>query len=190
MNGASPKVSVVNKQGWDKFHHFEQLCEETVQQYKRKQFRLFIIWGPPYHQNIQRIWKISALQRLGRNPSLNARDLWSLKRHCIKNRHHCVMDIATWDQEHFRQPLSVSTVGRYIYKCKLKLYHANHIPPGNTTASLGPNSFEMHWCVKEKETGTVVWWVRVSNCFFFKSWASCPPCQRWNGPFRLLLAKS
>ena len=35
-----------------------------------------------------------------------------------------VKGIIVWAQEHFRKPLSVNTVHRYIYKYKLKLYHA------------------------------------------------------------------
>ncbi|XP_061920213.1 TBC1 domain family member 15 isoform X1 [Entelurus aequoreus] len=44
----------------------------------------------------------------------NARDLPSLRRYCVKNRHLCVKDITTWAQEHFRKSLSVTTVRRYI----------------------------------------------------------------------------
>lgn len=51
----------------------------------------------------------------------------------IKNRHECVKDITTWAQEHFRKPLSVNTVRRYISKCKLKLYHAKRKPYINNT---------------------------------------------------------
>ena len=66
-------------------------------------------------------WEITAHKRQGRKPTLNARDLQSLRRYCIKNWHQCVKDITTWAQEHFRKPLSVTTVRRYICKCKLKL---------------------------------------------------------------------
>ncbi|XP_061529581.1 cytochrome b5 reductase 4 isoform X6 [Phycodurus eques] len=37
--------------------------------------------------------EITACKRQGRKPTLNARDLRSLRRHCIKNRHQCVKDI-------------------------------------------------------------------------------------------------
>ena len=64
----------------------------------------------------------------GRKATLNDRDLRSLRRYCIKNRHQCVKDIATWAQEHFGKPLSVETVRRYIRKYKLKLYYAKRKP--------------------------------------------------------------
>ncbi|KAF0030331.1 hypothetical protein F2P81_017062 [Scophthalmus maximus] len=76
--------------------------------------------------------EISARKRQGRTPTLSYGDLRSLRRHCIKNRHHSVKDITTWALEHLK-PLSVSTVRRYIYKCKLKLYHAKRKPFINST---------------------------------------------------------
>ena len=68
--------------------------------------------------------EISARKQQGPKPTLNGRDLWPLRRRCIKNPHHCVKDISTWAQEHFRKPLSVNTVHHYIYKWQFKLYHA------------------------------------------------------------------
>uniref|UniRef100_A0AAR2K5X1 Transposase Tc1-like domain-containing protein n=1 Tax=Pygocentrus nattereri TaxID=42514 RepID=A0AAR2K5X1_PYGNA len=50
--------------------------------------------------------EISSSKRQGRKPTLNARELRSLRRHCIKNQHHSVTDITTWVQEHFRKPLA------------------------------------------------------------------------------------
>uniref|UniRef100_A0AAR2KFA0 Tc1-like transposase DDE domain-containing protein n=1 Tax=Pygocentrus nattereri TaxID=42514 RepID=A0AAR2KFA0_PYGNA len=67
--------------------------------------------------------EISARKRQGRKPTLNACDIPSLRRHCTKIPHHSVKDITTWAQEHFRKPLSVNTVRRSTYKCKLKLCH-------------------------------------------------------------------
>lgn len=72
--------------------------------------------------------EITTRKGQGRKPTLNARDLRSLRRYCIKNRHQCVKDITTWAQEYFRKPLSVTTVRRYICKCKLKLYYAKQKP--------------------------------------------------------------
>ncbi|XP_061521383.1 E3 ubiquitin-protein ligase RNF185 isoform X1 [Phycodurus eques] len=59
--------------------------------------------------------EITACERQGRKPTLNARDLRSLRRHCIKNRHQCLKDVTTWAQEHFRKPMSVNTVRRKLY---------------------------------------------------------------------------
>ena len=64
---------------------------------------------------------------------MNGRDFRPLRRYCIKNPHQCVKDISTGAQEHFRKPLSVTTVHRYICKCKLKLYYAKRKPFLNNT---------------------------------------------------------
>ena len=77
--------------------------------------------------------EISVRKQQGRKPTLNAHDLWSLGRPCIKTRHQCVKDMITWAQEHFRKPLSVNTVRRNICKCKLKLYYAKWKPYINNT---------------------------------------------------------
>ncbi len=119
----------------------EQLREQIVQQFKNNVSQRAIarnlgISSSTVHNIIKRFresGEIAARKHQGRKPTLNARDLRSLRRHCIKNRHHSVKDITTWAQEHFRKPLSVNTVRRYIYKCKLKLYHAKQKPYINNT---------------------------------------------------------
>uniref|UniRef100_A0AAR2J834 Transposase Tc1-like domain-containing protein n=1 Tax=Pygocentrus nattereri TaxID=42514 RepID=A0AAR2J834_PYGNA len=119
----------------------EQLHEQIVQQVKNNVSQSAIagnlgISSSTVHNIIKRFresGEISASKRQGRKPTLNARDLRSLRRHCIKNRHHSVKDIPTWAQEHFRKPLSVNTVRRSIYKCKLKLCHAKRKPHINNT---------------------------------------------------------
>ncbi len=64
----------------------------------------------------------------GRKPKLNNRDLRSLRRHCIKNRHSSISDITTWAQDYFGKPLSSTTIRSYIHKCQLKLYCAKRKP--------------------------------------------------------------
>ena len=117
-----------------------QLREKIVEQFKnnvpqRTSARNLGISSSTVHNIIKRFresGEITACKRQGRKPTLNARDLRSLRRHCIKNRHQCVKDITTWAQEHFRKPLSVNTVRRYIRKCNLKLYYAKQKPFINT----------------------------------------------------------
>ena len=118
-----------------------QLREKIVKQFKnnvpqRTIARNLGISSSTVHNIIKRFresGEITAWKRQGRKPTLNARDLRSLRRHCIKNRHQCVKDITTWAQEHFRKPLSVNTVRRYIRKCNLKLYYAKQKPFINNT---------------------------------------------------------
>ena len=118
-----------------------QLREKIVEQFKnnvpqRTIARNLGISSSTVHNIIKRFresGEITACKRQGRKPTLNACDLRSLRRHCIKNRHQCVKDITTWAQEHFRKPLSVNTVRRYIRKCNLKLYYAKQKPFINNT---------------------------------------------------------
>ena len=118
-----------------------QLREKIVEQFKnnvpqRTIARNLGISSSTVHNIIKRFresGEITACKRQGRKPTLNARDLRFLRRHCIKNRHQCVKDITTWAQEHFRKPLSVNTVRRYIRKCNLKLYYAKQKPFINNT---------------------------------------------------------
>ena len=91
----------------------------------------------------------SAHKQQGRKPTLNAHDLWSLGRPCIKTLHQCEKDITTWAQEHFRKLLSVNTVRRNICKCnktllcKVKAICQQHLetPP----ASLGLRWTDANW---------------------------------------------
>ncbi len=71
---------------------------------------------------------ISVRKGQGRKPKLNNRDLRSLRRHCIKNRHSSISDITTWAQDYFGKPLSSTTIRSYIHKCQLKLYCAKRSP--------------------------------------------------------------
>ncbi|XP_061654971.1 zinc finger and SCAN domain-containing protein 2-like isoform X1 [Phyllopteryx taeniolatus] len=101
----------------------EQVREKIVEQFKdnvpqRTIARNLGISSSTVHNIIKRFresGEITACKRQGRKPTLNARDLRSLKRRCINNRHQCVKDITTWAQEHFRKPTSVNTVRRYIH---------------------------------------------------------------------------
>ena len=118
-----------------------QLRVKIVEQFKNNVHQRTIarnlgISSSTVHNIIKRFresGEITACKRQDRKPTLNARDLRSLRRHCIKNRHQCVKDITTWAQEHFRKPLSVNTVRRYIRKCNLKLYYAKQKPFINNT---------------------------------------------------------
>ncbi len=75
---------------------------------------------------------ISVRKGQGRKPKLNNRDLRSLRRHCIKNRHSSISDITTWAQDYFAKPLSSTTIRSYIHKCQLKLYCAKRKPYVNS----------------------------------------------------------
>ncbi len=68
----------------------------------------------------------------GPKPKLNNRDLRSLRRHCINNRHSSISDITTWAQDYFGKPLSSTTICSYIHKCQLKLYCAKRKPYVNS----------------------------------------------------------
>uniref|UniRef100_A0AAR2L1I4 Transposase Tc1-like domain-containing protein n=1 Tax=Pygocentrus nattereri TaxID=42514 RepID=A0AAR2L1I4_PYGNA len=124
-----------------RLHKVQLHDSQIVQQFKNSVSqcvitRNFGISSSTVHNIIKRLREsaeISTSNWQGRKPTLNARDLRSLRRHCIKNRHHSVTDITTWAQEHFRKPLSVNTVHRSIYKCKLKLCHAKRKPYINNT---------------------------------------------------------
>ena len=106
----------------------EQLRVQIVKQFKNKVSQHTIaknlgISSSTVHKIIKKLresGKISARKRQGRKSTLNARDLWSLWWHCIKNRHQCVKDIT-------------NTVRGYICKCKLKLYYAKRKPYINNT---------------------------------------------------------
>ncbi len=75
---------------------------------------------------------ISVCKGQGRKPKLNNRDLRSLRRHCIKNRHSSISDITTWAQDYLGKPLSSTTIRSYIHKCQLKLYCAKRKPYVNS----------------------------------------------------------
>lgn len=78
----------------------EQLHKKIVQQFKNNVSQRSIagnlgISSSTVHNIIKRFTEsgeLSPCKRQGRKPTLNVRDLWSLRRHCIKNRHHCVKD--------------------------------------------------------------------------------------------------
>ena len=45
--------------------------------------------------------EVSVRKGQGHKPKLNNRDLRSLRRHCIKNRHSSISHITTWAQDYF-----------------------------------------------------------------------------------------
>lgn len=50
-----------------------------------KEFRDLTIYNPWYHDTIYRIWR-NLCKGQGQNPTFNACDLLSFRRHCVKNR--------------------------------------------------------------------------------------------------------
>ena len=88
-----------------------ELREQIAQQFKNNVSQRTIamnsgISSSTVHNIIKRFresGEISARKRQGQKPTLNARDLRSLRQHCIQNRHQCGKDITTWAQEHFRK---------------------------------------------------------------------------------------
>ncbi len=128
----------------------------------------------------------------GRKPKLNNRDLRSLRRHCIKNRHSSISDITTWAQDYFGKPLSSTTIRSYIHKCQLKLYCAKRKPYVNSVQKRR----RLLWA--RRHLGwTITQWKRVLwsdesvfQVFFGEEWMLCAPDQRRKGSSRLLPATS
>ena len=104
----------------------QQMCEQIIVS-QRKIGRDLDILPSTVHNIIKRFKEsggISVRKGQGCKPKLNNRDLRSLRRHCIKNRHSSISDITTWAQDYFGKPLSSTTIRIYIHKCQLKLYCA------------------------------------------------------------------
>ncbi len=116
----------------------QQIREKIIEMFKnnvpqRKIGRDLDISPSTVHNIIKRFKEsggISVRKGQGRKPKLNNRDLRSLRRHCIKNRHSSISDITTWAQDYFGKPLSSTTIRSYIHKCQLKLYCAKRKPSG------------------------------------------------------------
>ncbi len=114
----------------------QQIREKIIEMFKnnvpqRKIGRNLDISPSTVHNIIKRFKEpggISVCKGQGRKPKLNNRDLRSLRRHCIKNRHSSISDITTWAQDYFGKPLSSTTIRSYIHKCQLKLYCAKRKP--------------------------------------------------------------
>lgn len=112
------------------------------------------------------------MKRQGRNPTLNARDLRSLRQHCIKNHHYCVEDFTLWAQEHFRKLLLANTVRCYICQCKVKLTKQKpYINNIRKCRRILWAPTRLKWTDTKWKKCAVVWLVHVSNCFW-KSWTS------------------
>ncbi len=81
----------------------QQIREKIIEMFKnnvpqRKIGRDLDISPSTVHNIIKRFKEsggISVLKGQGRKPKLNNRDLRSLRRHCIKNRHSSISDITT-----------------------------------------------------------------------------------------------
>ncbi len=123
----------------------QQIREKIIEMFKnnvpqRKIGRDLDISPSTVHNIIKRFKEsggISVHKGQGRKPKLNNRDLRSLRRHCIKNRHSSISDITTWAQDYFGKPLSSTTIRSYIHKCQLKLYCAKRKPYVNCTVPKG-----------------------------------------------------
>ncbi len=121
----------------------QQIREKIIEMFKnnvpqRKIGRDLDISPSTVHNIIKRFKEsggISVRKGQARKPKLNNRDLRSLKRHCIKNRHSSISDITTWAQDYFGKPLSSTTIRSYIHKCQLKLYCAKRKPYVNSVQS-------------------------------------------------------
>ncbi len=102
----------------------QQIREKIIEMFKnnvpqRKIERDLDISPSTVHNIIKRFKEsggISVRKGQGRKPKLNNRDLRSLRRHCIKNRHSSISDITTWAQDYFGKPLSSTTIRSYIHK--------------------------------------------------------------------------
>ncbi len=118
----------------------QQIREKIIEMFKnnvpqRKIGRDLDISPSTVHNIIKRFKEsggISVRKGQGRKPKLNNRDLRSLRRHCIKNRHSSISDITTWAQDYFGKPLSSTTIRSYIHKCQLKLYCSKRKPYVNS----------------------------------------------------------
>src|SRR4029434_9911526 len=105
------------------------MCEQIIEMFKnnvsqRKIGRDLDILPSTMHDIIQRFKEsggISVRKGQGRTPKLNNRDLRSLRRHCIKNRHSSISDITTWAQDYVGKPLSSTTIRSYIHNCQFTL---------------------------------------------------------------------
>ncbi len=103
----------------------QQIRETIIEMFKnnvpqRKIGRDLDISPSTVHNIIKRFKEsggISVRKGQGCKPKLNNRDLRSLRRHCIKNRHSSISDITTWAQDYFGKPLSSTTIRSYIHKC-------------------------------------------------------------------------
>ncbi len=121
---------------------------------------------------IRETGEISVHKGQGRRPSLDARGLRALRRHCIPHQHNSVIDITKWAQEYFQKPLSVNTIHRAICRCHLKLYHAKRKPYMNMVQKRRQGLFKMA-CFKLEKCSMVkrvqIW----HSCW--KSRTPCPP---------------
>ncbi len=113
----------------------QQIREKIIEMFKnnvpqRKIGRDLDISPSTVHNIIKRFKEsggISVRKGQGRKPKLNNRDLRSLRRLCIKNRHSSISDITTWAQDYFGKPLSSTTIRSYIHKCQLNC----NVPKGS-----------------------------------------------------------
>src|SRR4029434_9037021 len=114
----------------------QQMCEQIIEMFKKKCFSkrdskgigYFTLHGSLHIKRFKECGGISVRKGQGCKPKQNNRDLRSLRRHCIKNRHSPLSDITTWAQDYFGKPMSSTTIRSYIHKWQLKLYCAKRKP--------------------------------------------------------------
>ncbi len=126
----------------------------------------------------------------GRKPKLNNRDLRSLRRHCIKNRHSSISDITTWAQDYFGKPCQVpqyvvtSTMPVKTVLCQKEAY-VNSVQKRRRLSGLGgiwdgPSHSGNVYCGQMNQYSGIFW----------EEWTPCAPDQRRKGSSRLLPATS
>ncbi len=179
----------------------QQIREKIIEMFKnnvpqRKIGRDLDISPSTVHNIIKRFKEsggISVRKGQGRKPKLNNRDLRSLRRHCIKNRHSSISDITTWAQDYFGKPLSSTTIRSYIHKCQLNcmvLTGQKGSPMLTVSRSavdfsgLGASGMDHH------TVESLLWSDEsVFRVFFGRNGRRVAPDQRRKGSSRLLPAK-
>ena len=110
----------------------------------------------------------------------NVRNLWILRRDCMRNCHSAVLNIAKWAQEYFRKLLSLNTVNCSIKKCKLKLYYARKKPHINSIkkhcqvlwARAHLRWSQRNVCAADESMFQLVFWEKRTEFFMPKNKAS------------------
>ncbi len=90
------------------------ISERSFSEKNCKEFEVIIIYVYNIIQRLRESGTISVRKGQGRKTLLDARDLRTLRRHCITYRNATVMEITTWAQEYFQKTLSVNTIHRAI----------------------------------------------------------------------------
>ncbi len=173
----------------------QQIREKIIEMFKnnvpqRKIERYLDISPSTVHNIIKRFKEsggISVRKGQGCKPKLNNRDLRSLRRHCIKNRHSSISDITTWAQDYFGKPLSSTTIRSYIHKCQLKLYCPMLTVSRSAVDFSGLGGI---WDGPSHSGNVYCGQMNQYFRYFWEEWTPCTPDQRRKGSSRLLPATS